>query len=405
MSLLDDVAPWDEVEVSEPEMAAPGGSPSSREALDAALASGPVMAGDWWDTELQLVEPTLFTVEGARPLLYPGMSHVIIGEPGRGKSMLGQYLLVQEAAAGRCCLFIDLEKNFSAFRERIRALGATRETAGRIGYWRLNRGLSPKAVERIIEFATRWGVQVVVVDSVGRALSRAGLDENNNDDVRRWYDGAVEPMMRATLTVLMVDHFKKPQGDGGRPGGSPSAAGRYAKGAGAKLDTVTGAAYGVEFVTPFSRTQPGMAKIVVAKDNNGARAEGEVAAEVRVVPHDDGRRIEMTLVAPEPLPTNPDGSARYTVIMESVSRFVQGAAGPQSRAQVEGGVAGNARRIRSAVDRLIAEGYLTETAGPRNSRMLAHVRPYRQDEDRAAAGPSGRAVSVPGRSLGDDEEF
>jgi hypothetical protein len=376
---VDDVLPFDDD--GAPVMAAPGGTPAPKSALDDALARGPVMAGDWWDTEFEVIEPTLFQVDGAKPLLYPGKSHVFIGEPGRGKSLLGQRLLVELATQDRASLFIDLEKKFEDFRDRIRALGATKPLAQRTGYWRLNGALTPPALKSIIGFCDEWRVSVVVIDSVGRALSRAGLDENNNDDVRRWYDGAVEPLLRAGLTVVLIDHYKKPAGDGGRFGGSPSAASRYAKGAGAKMDVIDGAAYGVETAVPFSRDKAGLIRIVTAKDNNGTRHEGSVAAEARVVPSDGGRRIEVTLVPPEPLPTNTDGTPRWTAIMEQVSRFVEGASTPPSRSKVEAGVNGGATGVRSAIDTLLSEGFLVATDGPRGAKLLTSVRQYRKDAD------------------------
>jgi hypothetical protein len=382
-------------EPTAPEMAAPGGTPPTKDALEAALAAGPVMAGDWWELDFKPIEPVLYRVDGAKPLLYAGMSHAFIGEPGRGKSMLGQKLLVEMAGDGQTALFVDLEKDYLAFRERIRALGATKETAGRIGYWRLTRGLTDKAVDRIVAFCAEWRVSVVVIDSVGRALSRAGLDENSNDDVRRWYDGCVEPLLRAGLTVVLIDHFKKPSGDGSSRGGSPSPAGRYAKGAGAKLDVITGAAYGVEFVKPFSRVQSGMAKVITAKDNNGTRCEGEVACEVLVEPHDGGARIDMQLVSPKPLPTNADGSKRYTYLMEQVSKFVEAAETPPSLTVVETSVSGAAIRVRAAVEVLITEGFLTQQVGPRNAKLLTSAKPYREAQDSLTApapgsGDSGR---------------
>jgi hypothetical protein len=88
----------DDEEDGPPEMLAPGGEPTPQSALEAALATGPIIAGDWWDTPLQLVEPAFLQVPGGKPLIYPNKSHSIVGEPGKGKTMLGQYLCVQEAA-------------------------------------------------------------------------------------------------------------------------------------------------------------------------------------------------------------------------------------------------------------------------------------------------------------------
>lgn len=379
----DDYAPpgdgWDDD--GTPEMLAPGGEPTSQDALHEALRQGPVMAGDWWDTELQLVEPAYFDVPGSKPLLYPGKSHAFIGEPGRGKTMLAQHALVQEAKAGRCCLFIDLEKGFDSWRERVRSLGATKEDAARMGYWRLTQGVSPRAVERIVTFGQHWGVQCVVIDSVGRAVTRAGLEENSNDHVRQWYDGAVEPLLRCGFTLLLIDHFKKPGEGGGFRGGSGSS--RYAKGAGAKLDVIDGAAYGVQTITPFSREKAGRLKVVCAKDNNGARHEDQVACEVEVTPLEGGRIIEVKVGAAR-VSMTPEGDTRRTWYMEEVSRYLEKQDEPVTKDNVRGAIGRNKGYVTQALDTLVAEGFASEEAGKRNAKLISSVKAYRQDEDEKA---------------------
>ena len=57
--------------------------------------------------------------------------------------------------------------------------------------------------------------------------------------------------------------------------------GRWARGSGAKLAAVGGAAYVLENVIPFSRQNSGSAHLLVAKDRHGSiGGAGEVAAVV-----------------------------------------------------------------------------------------------------------------------------
>ena len=365
-----------------PSMVAEGGTPTDKEALEAALASGPIMAGDFWDLEMTIEKPVYMPVQGSDlPLVYRGKSHAFMGEPGRGKSMIAQMLHVTEAQQGRCSLFIDLEKSFPDFRARIRALGATRETAGLIGYWRANGALSSTALAAIAAFAKQWGVEVVTIDSVGRALSRAGLIENDNDHVRSWYDRVADPMVAAGLTPILIDHVKKPGETGGRPGGA-SPASRYAKGAGAKLDVITGAAYGIEFVTPFSQHKPGLAKIITAKDNNGARHEGEVAAQVHVTPSDGGAKIDMLLKAP-PESVSADGKSRPTAYMEKVSRLLETVAEPLSISRIKKEVGGKSEWVGVAVERLADEGFVSSAPGARNAKLISGVKVFRAEDEGA----------------------
>lgn len=365
----------DLLELDKPELLAASGmssdAPNETEMIDA-LREGPVMAGSWWNVKTTPIRPTMLPVDGGTPLLYPGMSHVFIGEPGRGKSMIGQWLCISEARAGRTCLFIDLEKNLPVFIERLKAMGCTEDEASRIGYWRLTKSFSPAAMERINAFAQRNIVGVIVIDSVGRAVSRAGLDENNNNDVRTWYDTVVDPMSRWGSTPAMIDHVPKPNQSNGEA--------RYAKGAGAKLDVITGAAYLVRFAAPFSKEKAGFAKVIVAKDNNGERAEGELAAEMHVTPHHDGAQIEIKFSMPTPTAAK---EFRPTVIMERFSDWLRDLGQPVSwRAAREAPVGSRgAQTSRNTIDSALRilrdEGFI---AWPEKGK-ISFVKPYRQADD------------------------
>jgi hypothetical protein len=229
-------------------------------------------------------------VHGGLPLLYLRKSHSITGHPGRGKSLISLYCglsVVHASATGRV-LFLDLEKDVDEYQERLTAFGLTTDCceAERVSYWRVDGAIDEIVVAGSVALCRDGHDTLVIIDSVGRAITRAGLDENSNNDVRRWYDACVEPLLRAGATVLLIDHYKK-------EGGSEQ---RFSKGAGAKLDVITGAAYGCRVTSPFSQQQSGAAQIMVAKDNNGARAEATIAADVTVTPLGDGR-VDITLRA------------------------------------------------------------------------------------------------------------
>ncbi len=342
-----------------------------------ALREGPIVTGSWWDVKHEPIHPTMLEVDGGNPLIYPGMSHVFIGEPGRGKSMIGQWLCLSEARAGRTALFLDLEKNLPHFIERLKAMGCTREEAQRIGYWRLTKSITAEALERIKAFVDANTIGVVVLDSVGRSISRSNingknLDENNNNDVRLWFDLQVDPWMRWGCTPVLIDHTVKPS--------QHSNDSRYAKGAGAKLDVISGAAYMVKFAAPFSKEKEGMAKIYVAKDNNGDRAEGQLAAEMHVTPRDEGTRIEIKLTMPE---QKSGDDWRPTVLMARISEWVEKMAQPLSwRAVREAPVGakggkGSKTHIDAALRILRDEGYIDWPQGGK----ITHVKSYHQEDD------------------------
>lgn len=342
-----------------------------------ALREGPIVTGSWWDLKHEPIRPSMLDVNEGEPLIYPGMSNVFIGEPGRGKSMIGQWLCITEARAGRTSLFIDLEKNLPHFVERLKAMGCTREEAQRIGYWRLTKSITPEALERIKTFVDANTVGVIVLDSVGRSISRSvingkSLDENNNNDVRLWFDMQVDPWMRWGCTPVLIDHTVKPSQNGQDS--------RYAKGAGAKLDVISGAAYLVRFAAPFSKEKEGMAKIYVAKDNNGERGEGQLAAEMHVTPRDEGTRIEITLTMPE---QKSGDDWRPTVLMARISDWIEKMDQPLSwRAVREAPVGakggkGSKTHIDAALRILRDEGFISWPQGGK----ITHVRAYHQEDD------------------------
>jgi hypothetical protein len=67
--------------------------------------------------------------------------------------------------------------------------------------------------------------------------------------------------------------------------------------------------------------------------------------------------------------------------MERVSRFLEAAHEPRSQTQIESGVKGNAKFLRTAIDVRRAEGYVDEFGGARKARMVRLVRVYRAEEE------------------------
>ena len=185
----------------------------------------PLMVGDWWDAHVLSSKPSILKVGEGQGLFYPGRVNAVWGEPNRGKSLLCQHLAVLEADAGRATLTIDLEKPLSHFRSRIQALGATRDSASFIGYWNPERAVTEAAVGALIGYCDQQRIRTVIVDAVGRATAQLGIDDNVNADYRQWFDAVIQPLERAGLTVILVDHPRKDFDRAGAP--------LYPKGAGA----------------------------------------------------------------------------------------------------------------------------------------------------------------------------
>jgi hypothetical protein len=70
---------------------------------------------------------------------------------------------------------------------------------------------------------------------------------------------------------------------------------------------------------------------------------------------------------------------RPTHLMAKVSVYVSAHVGElPSRNQVEESVKGRREFVRQAIDALLEEGYLHESDGPRNARLLRSVQPFRE---------------------------
>jgi hypothetical protein len=326
---------------------------------------GPDFVVKFWDAEFKPVVPTIMPIVGGDPLFYPGRINAISGEPGRGKTLISLYVAVTLAKEKVATLFIDLEKDLPAFLDKIRALGATKEDAAHIGYWRLTTGITKEVMTLTDRFVCDHDVSMVTIDSVGRALSRDGLTENDNDDVRRWVDRVPEAITRINggTTVLLIDHVKKPSGGFGHGG-----ADRYFKGAGAKLDAITGCAYNLQVDQPFSRSQPGGARLVTIKDNAGFRYEGEVAAEILVVPSDEGRSICLTIRKSVAF-VGASGMVQPTPKMKLVSEFLSARGGTATKAAVKAGVTGRGETVLAAIEELIALEFVTFTPQGKTTQL------------------------------------
>jgi hypothetical protein len=341
------------------------------------MPNRPMLVGDFWDTPIEQPSPSLLTIEGCDDgdvgLFYPGRINALWAEPNRGKSLLCQHLVLQEAAQERATLTIDFEKPFAHFRSRIQMLGATREHAQYIGYWNPTRAIRDQDLAELLAFCARHRVGTVIVDAVGRATAQAGLDDSSNPEYRQWIDGTVMPLVAAGIAVVLVDHPRK---EGNGPGRSDVAF--YPKGAGAKLDVITGAAYTLRTREPFTKHRAGRADIICTKDTEGARAIGDHVADLIVTPTaPDSTQVRIKV--PSQPRTGVPSKPRPTVYMEKVSRVLAESSEPLCISEIKRIIGGKSEWVGVAVERLLEEGHATEQPGPRKARMITQVKPFRTD--------------------------
>lgn len=235
------------------------------------------------------IVPTMFTrADGAR-LIYPGLTHSFAGEPTAGKTMISLVAVAEILEAGGRVMMVDYEGNRNVVGSRLRALGADPDVVAERFFYLRPPKIDVAASHELGRVVADLAPQLVVVDGVARGIARQGGDENVAADVLGWMDVLVKPISESGAAVIMLDHVTK----------SRDGRGRWARGSGAKLGEIEGAAFSVEAVQKWSRTRPGRATLRLDKDREGVIGmEGSVVAVVVFTPAPDGR-LTVRVEAPD----------------------------------------------------------------------------------------------------------
>jgi AAA domain len=330
---------------------------------------GAIVRGDQPPTQ-----PTMFARSDGQGLLYRGGRHDIHGEPGSGKSMAATAAAAEELADGGRVAVLDYEATGAMFVERGLALGIPADVLddpARVAYF--NPGhMNTDEIAVFAKMLKAFDPTLVVIDAVGPAMGRQGLDENVNPDVARWHADFVEPI-RAGVTLLLIDHVSRDRQNRQRGG----------RGGWMKLQLLD-VSYTVKTFKAFSRTQDGWLKLSCAKDRFGTYAIGVIVAAIHVTPHDNGDQIDFDVRAPD----DQEGSApwRPTGLMEKLSRALErrtAADDLPDREDTLDLVPGRAQYKRQALAGLVDGGYVDDFQDGRHRRYRS-IRPYREADDPGA---------------------
>lgn len=204
--------------------------------------------------------PTLWTRTDGENLLYPGRSHSVHGESESGKSLLMQALAAKLITDGQRVLYLDYEDTALSVIGRLRAMGTPDDaTLSMLDYWNPEPAGGNCVEPEGLDYMAGQSYGLVVIDGVTSALSDAGLNSNDGDDVVRWFSRVPNYLAEATgAAVVVVDHVVK-NGTGGR----------FAVGSNQKMGQLTGAAYTVDVITPPAQGKVGTLELSVGKDRPG----------------------------------------------------------------------------------------------------------------------------------------
>lgn len=205
-------------------------------------------------------------------LFYGAAVNTLAGEPGLGKSWIAVAASLHVLRRGGSVIVLDYEDSARTWAQRLRSLGAEQEQLMDLLYFRGAGAPAEADLDWLPRLAGAAPDVLVVIDSLAEALAAAGLDENLAGDVTSWHQRIARPLADAGATVLLIDHLAK----------DSSSRGRWARGSGAKLAAITGAAFRLEITEPFSRERSGLGQLVISKDRYGAvGAVGETVANIR----------------------------------------------------------------------------------------------------------------------------
>lgn len=343
--------------------------------------------------DLEAEEPDFLRRDDGRALFYAGKMHVLHAEPSAGKSWLALLASLEVLALGGAVLYLDYEDTSTGILGRILALGADPSAVQeRFAYVQPAGAFGPP--ERVVldRILARLNPDLVVIDGVAEALARDGLSEDKAADVVSWIERLPRPMARTGAAVVMLDHVAKDR----------ERQGRYARGSGAKLASVDGAAYHVQVTSAFSRRRPGNLKLVIAKDRpGGVGAIGETAAIATIDPGPDGTRVLISLARDtgEVVSRSRHDSWKPTVLMRRVFEELTQSPIPLTASTLRALVHSDKKAyVDRAIARLIIEGYVVEQKRGRQ-KILVAVKAYDDGRD-----PPGPPAAPPQLDLDEHEE-
>lgn len=338
--------------------------------------SQPTFLDEDWDVETPPVVPALVSVAGGLPLLYAGESHMVYGEGGSGKSFFAAHAAAEVARGGGIVLLIDYESNRRTVRERLKALGVTREEAGRIAYWKTSASLLDGRPDRKVldAWIRRAHPSLVVLDSVAKSMAAAALNESDPGEYIRWQQQVVETWTSQRITSLLIDHT-------GHQGGSRPGSGRpAARGASSKKDQVSGASYYFEVRKHWTRYSDGEATLTVTKDREGHRKAWSLAATLTVMVAEAGKCVNITLNSGQPQAPKPVATPHIAYMAPVYELLRANQAAPltgykvaqhfEARSMSKGAVS-------QALKALVTEGFVEASEpGPRGRILYRPIKPY-----------------------------
>lgn len=294
--------------------------------------------------------PTILDFGGDRPVFYPDALNWLYGSSDSLKTWIALKAVVSVLAEGGSALVIEYEMTPEQIVQRLTNLGASPEQLMRCGVARPDTGETDAGRELLVSTMAAVGEpSVLVIDSCGAAMSRAGLDSNRAGDVEQWVHDLPRwaVVQWPNVAVLVVDH-------------TPHEA-RHATGSKRKGDTAD-AMFFVKKRQNVSREEFGFSTVTCEKDRFGAHRHNSL---VFVFEGGGGQPFSVRPPTTTEARTGRDGGALRDAILAMLSALPADERitveklrnAPQVKAH------GNSRAVSDAVTALTNAGLLDRTQG------------------------------------------
>jgi hypothetical protein len=339
------------------------------------------------------------------PVLYAGLEHAVIGEMEAGKSWFCLASAAAEMNAGHIVAYFHFEEADAGDTvERLLALGVSAEAVRR-----LFRFVGPDhALSRAGDLGPLLdpAPTLAVFDGVNEAMSLHDHAIRDEDGAAAFRRLLIKPFTKVGAATLSADHVVK----------DPEHRGRYALGSVHKANALNGALLLVENVEPFGRGTRGRSRVSVVKDRPGylrrhgvtSRGAKTYLGDLTVDATGSTSAVELALVAVSST-TGPDGEqvdpdqARRADAEAHVIGVVAAISGRGEQAtvtKVRGDSKISSDATVDALDRLVSDGRLTETEGPRKARIFSVTQPGGVVSESAPEASRPNLVTRPSKGRG-----
>lgn len=303
------------------------------------------------------VEPTL----GHVGLVYPGKRHVFSGPQESAKTLAAYVIGLSLVRDGSSVVLIDFEMGPWDAKTRLRELGATDEELAGFLYVAPESSPTDGDVGGLLSREP----SLVIVDAASGAFDIEGYDDNSRRDVEKWAGRWVNPFWKAGIATIVLDHVVK----------NADLRGNYAIGSERKVGGAD-VHLGFSCIRPIKRGDHGLYKVTTHKDRGGMLRRGHLV-DFKLVSDPDSHAISWEFVVPPVV--DDDHPWRPHGLMEVISRLLETAYEPMSKARIEGATKGKTDYKRQAIQYLIDDGFAAQT-----SEGIESTRPYREAEQTLA---------------------